>query len=131
VPPVRSILVVDDEAACRLVVQVVLEGAGYAVACATNGQEALDCLRRHDAPCLILLDLHMPVVSGWEFRLQQQADPTLAAIPVLLVSGEPEVAEIAASLGVAGHCPKPLRPEGLLEAVRDILDGRRGDPVAS
>jgi CheY-like chemotaxis protein len=125
VPPVRSVLVVDDEPACRLLVQVVLEQAGYSVACAADGQEALDCLRQGDPPGLIILDLGMPVVSGREFRRRQQAEPALAGIPVLLLSGEHDLAEVATSLGVAGHCPKPLPLDGLLEAVRGITDGRR------
>jgi CheY-like chemotaxis protein len=118
----RQILVVDDDRATRLAMKELLEAKGYGVACTANGQEALDHLQRSDPPFVILLDLGMPVLSGCQFRERQRRTPTLAPIPVLLLSGEHDLPQIAASLGVAGYVPKPVEFNELLAAVRVIND---------
>jgi CheY-like chemotaxis protein len=115
------ILVVDDNDAVRQVLRAVLQAAGYRVACAANGRDALDYLRAAEPPFVILLDLAMPVMDGRQFRQHQQADPTLALIPVVVVSGEGDLPQIAASLGVAGHFSKPVEPAKLVEAIR-VMD---------
>jgi CheY-like chemotaxis protein len=111
------ILVVEDDAATCRSMQRLLEGAGYPVACAANGLEALDHLRRSGPPLVILLDLAMPVMSGWQFRREQRRDPALAPIPVIVVSGEADLPRAAASLGAA-HLPKPVEVDALLGAIR-------------
>src|SRR5690242_14878079 len=80
------ILIVEDNPDSRETLAMVIEGMGYTVSTASNGREALDYLRTHSLPCLILLDLMMPVMDGWEFRNQQRQDPALADIPILVVS---------------------------------------------
>src|SRR6185436_16404183 len=82
------VLVVDDDADIRETIAGVLEDEGYGVAGAKNGQEALTWLRAPGSPRpqLILLELMMPVMSGPEFRAAQEADPSLHAIPVVIVS---------------------------------------------
>jgi len=102
--------------------RVLLIGAGYGVACAAHGREALDFLRRGKLPTVILLDLSMPVRDGWHFRQEQRRDPTLAPIPVVLLSAEHDLSGLAAALGAAGYCPKPVEAEWLLRAVRLISD---------
>jgi CheY-like chemotaxis protein len=119
----KHILVVEDNAAARGALAALLGAAGYAVACAANGREALDRLRGPDRPCLILLDLAMPVMDGWEFRARQRRSPALASIPVVLLSAEGDLPRLAASLGVAGYLPKPVTPDGLLRAVRALGGG--------
>src|SRR4051812_13349602 len=91
-----SILIVEDEHPIRNVITEILEEEGYRVASAANGLEALTYLRQHTHPRLILLDLGMPIMTGWEFREQQQRDPTIAMIPVILMSALPDLYQKAA-----------------------------------
>src|SRR5947209_13870316 len=80
VGPPKHILIVDDDAATRTAMTLVLEGTGYRVASASDGREALDYLQRSERPDLILLDLMMPRMDGWQFRDQQWRSPALASI---------------------------------------------------
>jgi CheY-like chemotaxis protein len=117
----QTVLVVDDdEDACDLTA-VVLQRAGYHVATAANGEEALTYLRRYPAPCLILLDLAMPVMDGWEFLDEREKNPTFKAIPVIIASGERGVTNRAAAAGVE-FLPKPLQRASLLNALQSVLE---------
>src|ERR1044071_1184503 len=80
--PCTMILVVEDDSAIREVLTDVLESEGYQVLNAANGREAIQLLRSSTLPCLILLDLMMPVMNGWQFRDEQRQDPLLAPVPV-------------------------------------------------
>jgi CheY-like chemotaxis protein len=112
------ILLIDDETSIRDVLVEVLEDEGYSVVTAANGLEAINVLRRSsEPPCVILLDLMMPVMTGWEFRKQQQQDPALAAIPVILLSAIQNIKMEATALGAAGHIPKPINFARLLDTV--------------
>jgi len=82
----RQILLVDDDVDSTEALAELLSREGYAVACAENGREALDYLAHSKPPCLIILDLMMPVMSGWEFRQRQTSDPKLKSLPVVVVS---------------------------------------------
>src|SRR3712207_9589138 len=84
--PHSYILVVEDNPDSRETLTLILEGVGYEVKSAENGREALTTLKNHPHPCIILLDLMMPVMDGWEFRQHQQNDPNLAQIPTVVVS---------------------------------------------
>ena len=86
--------------------RAVLELEGYGVQCAADGQEALDNLRHEERPALILLDLHMGGMDGWQFRDEQRKDGALAPIPVVVVSGTDDVSGSAQSLGAAGYLNK-------------------------
>jgi len=119
------VLVVDDDGATREVLTLILEAAGYEVSCAANGREALDRLRRGARPGLILLDLMMPVLDGWGFRREQQRDPALASIPVVVVSAEADLRRRADSLAVAAYLEKPVEIDRLLETVRGLGGGRQ------
>jgi CheY-like chemotaxis protein len=81
------ILVVDDDAEFRATLRQVLEDEGCAVVEAEDGRAALAILRSMRLPHLILLDLMMPVMNGWDFHAEMQKDPALAAIPVAVLSG--------------------------------------------
>src|SRR6266851_3285570 len=86
------IVVVDDDADIRQAVREVLELEGYRTLGAGNGEEALQLLRSSDEhPQLILLDLSMPVMDGWEFLLGMDSDPELHQIPVALMSAHPSI----------------------------------------
>jgi CheY-like chemotaxis protein len=119
--PRPHILVVDDDESARLVLCGCLEECDYDVSCAGNGHEALDLLRRGKHPALILLDLGMPVMDGKEFLKRQRQDAAIAGIPVVLLSGSPDVAEIAAACKAAGYFRKPFLYIHLLEAVRRLM----------
>jgi len=102
-----------------------LEASGYAVATAADGAEGLRRLRQEPPPDLILLDLMLPVVSGWEFRRQQQQDPTLAAIPVVVVSAVGDLEQKAADIGAAELLQKPVDFGQLLTTVRRFVTPQR------
>lgn len=112
------ILIVDDEAFIRLYLEEVLADEGHEVLSAANGAEALRLLREGPRPDLILLDLMMPVMNGWEFRGAQATEPDLAGIPVVILSGAGDVQAEARRLGVAAFVTKPFLPANLLQAIQ-------------
>jgi len=114
------ILVVEDDAAIRKALAALLEAEGYHVQCAGDGREALARLRQPPHPRVILLDLSMPVMDGWQFRSVQRQSPSLADIPVILLSAEDDLPETAAFLGVADYSRKPIDFGGLLQAIRSL-----------
>ena len=116
-PKGQCILIVEDDEVMREVLSDLLTDEGYRVAGAANGREALNKLRQCEPPCLILLDLMMPVMSGWEFREQQRRDPSLAAIPIAVVTGVRETPDQVAALGAVDYFQKPLDVDRLLEVV--------------
>ena len=112
------VLVVDDDETTCDVISSVLAGQGYRTACAGNGREALAYLRSTSRPPrLILLDLMMPEMTGWEFRKVQQNDPALAGIPVAIITGLPDMEEKAAAIGAVDVLYKPSRVETLTAVV--------------
>jgi CheY-like chemotaxis protein len=114
----KSILVIEDDSVTRDAVALALQDDGYSVMAVANGHEALVHLRRTQPPHLILLDLMMPVMNGWEFRRQQARDPALESIPVVIVSADAGVPQQAAALGVRDYLVKPIDFVKLLEAVQ-------------
>jgi CheY-like chemotaxis protein len=111
----HSILVVDDDPDVRDSLTDILSEEGYRVAGVKNGREALEYLRAATRPSLILLDMMMPEMDGWSFRLEQQKLPDLAAIPVVILSAHGNVRDAALALGAADYLRKPLRIDSLLE----------------
>jgi len=82
----RAVLIVDDDPDILDALRQIIEDEGYIVACSTNGEEALRYLRSGHRPRLILLDLMMPVLDGWQFLDARRSDPLLSSIPVVVVS---------------------------------------------
>jgi PAS domain S-box-containing protein len=116
-PLSREILVVDDDIAFRRELMEALAAEGYSVVEASDGRQALNHVRTHGAPSLVLLDLMMPIMDGWEFVATTRSDPTLSSIPVVVMSGL-EKAEINASLlGASGYLRKPPSLDQLLDVV--------------
>jgi CheY-like chemotaxis protein len=116
----RRILLVEDDPVGRTLLGAILEAAGYSVVAAGNGREALDLLRDGEKPFVILLDVKMPVMSGREFREEQNRDPVLANIPVFVLSGDSELDESVVSLGAACYFSKPVDPDEMLAKLRAL-----------
>lgn len=108
------VLVIDDDEDVREGLVLLLQSAGYAAVGAANGEEALVMLRDGLNPCLILLDLWMPVKTGWGFRMEQMRDPRLARIPTVVLSADEARRDLQ---GVAATLPKPLDFERLFALV--------------
>jgi CheY-like chemotaxis protein len=84
--PRSRILVVDDNVDALNSMSEILESEGFDTACALDGQEAWELMHREPTPDLVVLDLMMPKMDGWTFRMHQRRDPKLAAIPIVVVS---------------------------------------------
>ncbi|HEX9304049.1 MAG TPA: response regulator [Thermoanaerobaculia bacterium] len=110
-----TILIVDDDEATLTSLGGFLELEGYGVETAVNGREALEKLKRIDPPALILLDLKMPVMDGWEFLSERSRDRASRHVPIVLLSG---LSFIPDAPGVADFLSKPIHPPRLLECVR-------------
>ncbi|MBN9167594.1 MAG: hypothetical protein BGO98_34065 [Myxococcales bacterium 68-20] len=114
------VLLVDDDIDIREAEELVLEDAGYRVVSAANGEEALAALENGLRPAVILLDLMMPVMNGWELRERMLRDATIASIPVVVVTGDTMAAQRAKSLAAAGYLAKPFATEELLAIVARV-----------
>jgi CheY-like chemotaxis protein len=108
---------VDDEEMVRDAMAKLLQRKGYATRTAANGREALAQLRAQPPIKLVLLDLWMDGGDGWEFREAQRKEPTLAGIPVVILSAVGDAAEWADNLGDVGYLRKPIKAEELFAAV--------------
>lgn len=82
----KNILIVEDDEDIREILRLVIELEGYVVHTASNGQEGLEALAKIETPCLILLDLMMPVMDGWAFAEALEKDKLLTKIPFVIVS---------------------------------------------
>jgi CheY-like chemotaxis protein len=121
--PVGNVLVVEDDPDVREMLTVLLGAEGFYAVGAEDGLEALHLLRtvRHRAPevpCLILLDLMMPRLGGNEFRRVQLGDPTVASVPVAVMSGAADLAARAQALGAVAMLAKPIDCDALLDVVK-------------
>ena len=115
--PPRRVLIVEDEDDSAELVGEVLSIAGYQTERVTDGRAAIERLMQDPLPSLILLDLHMPVMNGWEFRLRQQASPRCADVPVIVVSGDST--QDPSALKVDYFLRKPFTVEMLEDTVRN------------
>ena len=122
-----SVLVVEDNDDVREMMAVTLELEGHHVSTAINGRDALDKLHTGEKPCVILLDLMMPVMNGWEFRRALEMDPVLRDVPVVVVSAATR--EMAQRAHAVAHLPKPLDMDELLDVVGSLCgqNGAEGD----
>jgi CheY-like chemotaxis protein len=113
----KVVLIVEDRPDTRWSLAMLLEAYGFRFVEAADGQEALDYLHTHPPPGLILLDLAMPGMNGWEFRRRQCQDPGLAVVPTAVYSSyDPGGAAVMG--GVVRVHRKPVEPDELLETVR-------------
>ncbi len=117
----KCILIVEDDDAIRHMLADVLQDAGFAVAMACDGLDALDQIEQHP-PDAILLDLMMPSMDGWSFLESCRANPDSAEIPVGLLSAAPMLTHTADAWGVQVAIGKPFALEALVEQVERLLD---------
>ena len=118
-----SVLIVEDDPETREMLKALLATEGFYAVAAEDGLEALHLLRavRHrapDAPCLVLLDLEMPRLGGNEFRRAQLGDPTVANVPVAVISGATDLQQRAEAMGAVATLTKPLDIDMLMEVVK-------------
>ena len=111
----KSILIIEDEESIRQTLRDVFELKGFTVYSATNGAEGIRELREMpQKPCVVLLDLMMPVVNGWQFLDVQRNDPKLSDIPIIICSAYEESAK---AVHPEGFVAKPVQLATLLAAV--------------
>jgi len=114
-----TILVVDDDAAVRGTIARCLGFEGFAIVQASNGREALFQLRTGCGAAAILLDLRMPVMDGWAFRRAQRSDPSIAHIPVIILSGAD--ADRFPELDAVAAFEKPVAVSQIVGILRRLL----------
>lgn len=116
-----AVLLVEDNDDVREMMALALQLAGHDVLLARNGRDALGKLKARPRPCVILLDLMMPVMNGWEFREALRDEPALRDVPVVVVSALNK--EMAENAGVSAYLPKPVDLDRMLEIVGEHCDG--------
>ncbi len=114
------VLVVDDDPDILEALSEILEAEGFEIRRARNGKEALERLEP-DPPQLILLDLMMPVMDGWEFAQRMRQRPSVVGIPLIVLSADRNVGSKATDIGAVGHLAKPFELNDLLDMVRRSL----------
>jgi CheY-like chemotaxis protein len=118
----KKILIVEDDRDILLTIQELLEGTGYETLVANNGVVALDVLKKTERlPDLIVLDYMMPEMDGGAFRAEQEKDPRLATIPILLMTAyaHPDVTQMR--IGAKAYVKKPLDLEKFLSSIETCL----------
>ena len=114
----KKILVVEDDVVIRETMRELLEFEGYAVECAENGEVGIQALRRNELlPCLILLDINMPVKDGFQFRAEQEQDAVLAHVPVLVMTADFNIQAKADKINAKGYIKKPFDVDYVIEMV--------------
>jgi CheY-like chemotaxis protein len=120
------VLVADDDPLIQTVMERSLGAAGYHVECVDDGERLLERLQRR-RPDILVLDVFMPIIDGFEAMRRIRADPELADLPIVVVSAlkRPADLEMARSLKVAAYVPKPFSPADLTRELRAICPPRR------
>jgi CheY-like chemotaxis protein len=118
-----EILLVEDEPDLRTDLAFLLEDEGYRVRTAAHGTEALALLEGGARPALIVLDLMMPEMDGWETRARLRTAPALASIPIVILSGVANDEEEIAALAVAAYVTKPISVRQLCVIIERTLAG--------
>jgi CheY-like chemotaxis protein len=126
-----TLLLVEDDDDTREALAELLEEQGFEVRAARDGSVALQALNEvvgGGGRCdLVILDLMMPVMNGWDFRLKQKADPRLANIPVLVMSAGTTIAAVTDQLQAADYVTKPVDIRDLLQKIQRIAAAERRD----
>ncbi len=117
----HTVLIVDDDHHIRTTLRGILEEEGYRVASATNGREALDLLDR-TRPCVVLLDLKMPLMDGWEFAAALGQNTEWSAIPIVIISAYLGTKSLPREISPIACLDKPILLDTLLAAVSKVCD---------
>jgi DNA-binding response OmpR family regulator len=121
----QTILIVDDDPNIVIALEFLMRQAGYAVAAAADGRQALDWLASRE-PALMILDVMMPNKNGFEVCAEVRADPRLSSLPILMLTAKGREAEKARglALGADAYVSKPFSTHDLVELVRSLLQGK-------
>jgi two-component system, cell cycle sensor histidine kinase and response regulator CckA len=123
------VLVVEDDGDLReLIAYFIRTQSDRGAVTVSNGREALDTLRGSPRPAAIVLDLRMPVMDGWRFRVQQKSDPALSGIPVVAISADRS--SQAAAVDACAVVSKPFRADDLLEAINEAIAAHESRTLA-
>ncbi|MFZ9595610.1 MAG: response regulator [Bdellovibrionia bacterium] len=118
----NTILVVEDEQDIRMALQLYLESEGYQVQTASNGQEALEALTKQGLPNLILLDMKMPVMNGWEFAKVFNAHYD-HQVPIVVMSAAVDAESRASEIQAEGWMGKPFELDDLKQKIQSLTQG--------
>lgn len=119
----RVVMVVDDDADVREAIADVVAEGGYQTLSAANGKEAMEQLRTAPIrPCVILLDVMMPIMDGWEFRAQQSTDPELGEIPVVVLTAHAHMEEVVRRMQAVDFLEKPFDLSLLMTTIERCCD---------
>jgi CheY-like chemotaxis protein len=118
-----TVLIVVDDRDIREMLSQNLEDEGYSVIAAADGHDALAALDAEQKPCLILLDLMMPGMNGWEFRAEQKRMAQIAEIPVVILSARTDVAKAASEMDGVEYIAKPIDFDALMRTVARFCGG--------
>jgi CheY-like chemotaxis protein len=121
--PAGNVLIVEDDPDTREMLTLMLTTEGFHAVAAEDGLEALHLLRTvrrraPEIPCLVLLDLKMPRLGGGEFRRAQLGDPTVANVPIAVMSGATDAEQRGRALGAVATVRKPIDVDRLMDVVR-------------
>ena len=112
---VKGVVIIDDDEMIRNSLKLMLQNEHFNVYTASNGKEGLDFLNTIQSPCLILLDLMMPIMDGWEFLDLRKKNNILSKIPVVIIS---VFGHQSKKIDVNGYLKKPVDRNSLIEIVR-------------
>lgn len=119
--PHKRIVIAEDDAPLREFLRIVLEAEGFEVLGCPDGRVAIDVLQtsrdRNDLPAMILLDLNMPKIDGWEVAAWLDADPVLSSIPVIVISATEAHGKAAKALNADAYLVKPFTTDEILGIV--------------
>ena len=121
----RTVLIIEDEKLIIVSTQMVLEAAGFRVESATNGEDGI-AKARSKSPDLILLDIMMPGIDGWETLTRLKRDPATASIPVVIFTAREHARghQKSSEMGAADYFRKPFEPDELIELVEKHVGQR-------
>jgi len=120
----RSILVVDDDEDCRAMVRTILENKGFEVTTGSNGVEAVEIMENIEEPALIILDIMMPEMNGYQVVERMKLNPKLQNIPIMMVTAkasDEDVIEGYKTYAVDYYITKPFNTRQLLAGIKLIL----------